>query len=62
MRENAHNFYKTFTHALQNRYDLPWRAPYTFRCVAPTQGVLGLARELSRASRASPSYHEDRSS
>src|SRR5262249_56428699 len=42
-RENAHNFYKIFTPSLQNRYDLPWRAPYTFRCVAPTQRILGLA-------------------
>jgi len=46
VRENAHNFYKTFTHSLRNRYDFPRPRGVFFRVSVRTHLMTGLAREL----------------
>ena len=62
MRENAHNFYNTFTRSLQNCYDFPrLRSVYSSAC-PDGDLMIGLARELLRAILASLFPHEDLSS
>jgi hypothetical protein len=62
--EEGYHFYNTFTLSLRRRYDFPHPIGHTFLRFLPvrTRTMTGLTMELSRATIASPSHHEEESS